>query len=97
MNVFQFHTHLNAFNGEKVKAISCGFNHSLALTESGRVFSWGSNKYKQLGVSDNSLKKSNKPILIEMNEIIIEKISCGPNHNLLLSREGDIYVFGDNN
>ena len=89
-------TLLNAFNGEKVKAISCGFNHSLALTESGRVFSWGSNEYKQLGVSYNSLKKSNKPILIEMNEIIIEKISCGRNHNLLLSREGDIYVFGDN-
>ena len=31
-----------------------------------------------------------------MNEIIIEKISCGLIHNLLLSREGDIYVFGDN-
>jgi hypothetical protein len=31
-----------------------------------------------------------------MNEIIFEKISCGLNHNLLLSREGDIYVFGDN-
>jgi len=31
-----------------------------------------------------------------MNEIIIEKISCGRVHNLLLSREGDIYVFGNN-
>ncbi len=31
-----------------------------------------------------------------MNEIIIEKISCGLRHNLLLSREGEIYVFGDN-
>jgi len=83
-------TLLNAFNGEKVKAISCGSIHSLALTESGRVFSWGSNNYKQLGVSDNSIKVSNKPILIKMNEIIIEKISCGLDHNLLLSREGDI-------
>ena len=31
-----------------------------------------------------------------MNEIIIEKISCGSDHNLFLSREGDIYVFGYN-
>jgi hypothetical protein len=83
-------------DGEKVKAISCGLNHSLALSDGGRVFSWGDNHYKQMGVSSDSLFKSSKPILIEMNEIIIEKISCGRNHNLLLSREADIYVFGDN-
>ena len=32
---------VNEFNGGKVKSISCGFRHSLALTESGRVYSWG--------------------------------------------------------
>ncbi len=41
----------DCFNGEKVKEISCGFEHSLALTESGRVFRWGWNAYKQSGVS----------------------------------------------
>ncbi len=84
---------LKAFNGEKVKAISCGSWHSLTLTESRRVFSWGDNREKQLGVSDTSIKYSNKPILIEMNEIFIEKISYRKKHNLLLSREGDIYVW----
>jgi len=29
----------NAFNGEKVKAISCGTSHALALTENGCVYS----------------------------------------------------------
>ena len=41
-NVVSVPQQLNGFNGEKVKAISCGSYHSLALTESGHVFSWGS-------------------------------------------------------
>jgi RCC1 and BTB domain-containing protein len=32
---------VNDFNDEKLIQISCGYYHSMALTESGRVFSWG--------------------------------------------------------
>jgi alpha-tubulin suppressor-like RCC1 family protein len=34
---------------EKFKAISCGAYHSIALTEDGRVFGCGKNKFGQLG------------------------------------------------
>jgi alpha-tubulin suppressor-like RCC1 family protein len=38
--------HLNlsviGFDGEKVKMICCGVKHSIALTQNGRVFCWGS-------------------------------------------------------
>ncbi len=34
---------VNAFNDEKVVVISCDGWHSMALTESGRVYSWGYN------------------------------------------------------
>jgi alpha-tubulin suppressor-like RCC1 family protein len=69
--------------------ISCGWKHSLALTESGRVLSWGSNYWGQLGVDDSS-----EPIIIELNDLKIKKISFGEFHSLLLSCEGDIYAFG---
>lgn len=29
--------------GKKVKKIACGANHSLAITEDGRLYGWGSN------------------------------------------------------
>jgi alpha-tubulin suppressor-like RCC1 family protein len=32
------------FNEEKIVMISCGLCHSMALTESGRVFIWSNNK-----------------------------------------------------
>jgi alpha-tubulin suppressor-like RCC1 family protein len=35
-----------------------------------------------------------KPTLVTLKDIIIEKISCGFSHSLLLSKDGDIYAFG---
>jgi alpha-tubulin suppressor-like RCC1 family protein len=84
---------INAFNGEKVKAISCGLWHTLALTKSGCIYSWGYNIFRQLVVGDNENRQI--PTLVILKDIIIEKISCGLRHSLLLSRDGDIYAFGE--
>jgi alpha-tubulin suppressor-like RCC1 family protein len=88
---------VNGFNDEKVIQISCGVWHSMALTESGRVFSWGDNGSGQLGLNKKDDIVVNIPsIVLLSNEISIEKISCGPEHSLLLSRDKDIYWFGWN-
>jgi hypothetical protein len=78
---------------EKIVMISCGSLHSLALTESGRVFGWGHNSVGQLGVE---VEHSSEPIIIELNGLKIKKISCGEFHSLLLSCDGHIYAFGSN-
>ncbi len=90
------------FEGEKIVSISSGMRHSLALTESGRVFGWGSNEWGQLGTGKSG-GSFNKPVLIEIfsssdglnTDVEIAKISCGQRHSLLLSRDGDVYAFGD--
>jgi hypothetical protein len=64
----------------------------MALTESGRVFSWGNNDYRQLGFL--YIGNSNVPQMIELNVSVI-KVSCGASHTLLLSKDGNIYAFGD--
>jgi hypothetical protein len=82
------------FQTEKVIMISCGLSQSMALTESGHVFCWGRND-GQLSNSNNY--KLNKPsIVILSNEISFKKISCGSDHNLLMSSDGDVYWFGNN-
>jgi RCC1 and BTB domain-containing protein len=86
---------INGFNSEKVIAISCGGNHSLALTESGHVFSWGKNCENQLG--DGTNVNRNDRIKVHINDgVVIKKIICGSNHNLLLTSDGQIYAFGSN-
>jgi alpha-tubulin suppressor-like RCC1 family protein len=81
---------VNHFDGQHIKQISCGCLHSMALTENGQVFNWGDNRFGQLGVGNN--ENSNTPKLIRI-ETPIKKISCSYFHNLLLSCDGDLYVF----
>jgi hypothetical protein len=90
---------VKGFNNERVVMISCGWNHSMALTECGHVYSWGYNKFGQLGIGNTV--KSNEPqfvVVIDENKcnVFIEKISCGTDHSLLLSSDGYIYAFGSN-
>jgi alpha-tubulin suppressor-like RCC1 family protein len=90
---------MKEFDGENVIAISCGSDHSLALTENGQVFSWGSNQFGQLGIED--MGESKKPILVKVDSNNnqskpIMRIACGSHHSLLLSKSGDIYSFGRN-
>jgi len=42
-----------------ITQISCGGHHSLVLDSKGQVFSFGNNKYGQLGLRDN--KEKNHP------------------------------------
>jgi alpha-tubulin suppressor-like RCC1 family protein len=79
---------------ERVVRISCGGQHSLALSESGRVYGWGWNEFGQLGFENSLL--IHIPKIIELSDVKICKIGCGAYHTLLLSESGVIYTFGKN-
>ncbi len=88
---------VEGFEGEKIKAISCGFWHSMALTNSGSVYCWGSNKSCQLGVrTDNGTKLSKKPLKVLIGGEVVSEICCGYSHSIVLSTKGEIYAFGLN-
>jgi alpha-tubulin suppressor-like RCC1 family protein len=46
---------VKGFNNERVVMISCGYYHSMALTECGHVYSWGRDDCGQLGVRKKHL------------------------------------------
>jgi hypothetical protein len=76
---------------DKIIAIAAGYHHSLALTNYGQVFSWGSNTFGQLGRGKICI--GNIPALIR-NDECFTKIKCGYDHSLLLSSDGNIHAFG---
>lgn len=92
---------LNGFDGHKIKSISCGAYHSMALTVNGLVYSWGSNDWGQLGLPKVKESNNSVPQVINVKDhmnkpIKSSKIMCGYEHSMFLSNRGDIYAFGRN-
>jgi alpha-tubulin suppressor-like RCC1 family protein len=87
-------TKVVGLNEEKIKMISCGCNHSMALTKSGCAYIWGDNRFGQLGIEN--LKGAYKPKLLKLKEFLVDKITCGAYHSILLTKDGFIYAFGNN-
>lgn len=71
--------------------LSAGYDHSLVLTESGKVFAFGSNRNSELGLNDKNSR--NVPTLIESVSNICQ-IVAGANSSFLLTDNGKVYVCG---
>ena len=82
------------FGGEKLKQVAAGKFHTLFLTESGRVYSIGFNKYGQLGVANSMYMHAEEPIEVFTDGVKIKQIDAGWHHNLLLGEDGNLYGFG---
>jgi alpha-tubulin suppressor-like RCC1 family protein len=51
-----------ALAGKRIVTVALGLNHTLALSEHGEIFSWGSNGFGQLGYSLPKVAKDEEPI-----------------------------------
>ncbi|KAG6402103.1 hypothetical protein SASPL_138975 [Salvia splendens] len=65
------------------KAVSCGARHSAVVTEDGKTFCWGWNKYGQLGLGD--VIDRNTPSQVAMDGHVARNVACGWWHTLLLA------------
>ncbi|XP_041835382.1 probable E3 ubiquitin-protein ligase HERC3 [Melanotaenia boesemani] len=76
--------------------VACGNFHSLALTNGGDVFSWGSNTHGQLGLG-KEVSKQHKPVLVcALSGVAVTQISAGGSHTLFLTLSSLVYCCGAN-
>ncbi|XP_070212798.1 uncharacterized protein [Littorina saxatilis] len=75
----------------QVRQVACGDKHSVFLFDQGAVAVVGNNAHGQIG--DGSRGESAVPKAVDMEQTVIY-ITCGPNHNLAITDEGDVYAWG---
>ncbi|KAJ5595188.1 uncharacterized protein N7459_001396 [Penicillium hispanicum] len=89
--------------GKKVVSVALGQDHSLAITEFGEIFSWGSNKFGQLGYSlprtsnrnDVPIQTTPRQIFNPFKKETIIGAAASSVHSVVFSTSG-LYTFGKN-
>lgn len=72
--------------------------HSIAVKNNGAVYTWGFNRYGQLG--NGNTTNSNVPVAVNTSGVlsgkIITQVATGYYHSIGLSLDGNVYSWGDN-
>ncbi|XP_068113476.1 probable E3 ubiquitin-protein ligase HERC4 isoform X2 [Hyperolius riggenbachi] len=80
----------------QIVQVACGYHHSLALSKESEIFSWGENRYGQLGLShDLKMEPTPRP-LKSLSGIPFRQISAGGAHSFALTLSGAVFGWGKN-
>ncbi|XP_054687033.1 probable E3 ubiquitin-protein ligase HERC4 isoform X3 [Grus americana] len=80
----------------QIVQVACGYYHSLALSKGSEVFSWGQNKYGQLGLGYEYKKQSSPHLIKSLLGIPFAQIAAGGAHSFVLTLSGAIFGWGRN-
>ncbi|KAI5083717.1 hypothetical protein GOP47_0003460 [Adiantum capillus-veneris] len=81
--------------GEQINLVACGWRHTIAVSDSGVLFTYGWSKYGQLGHGDNKDHLvPHQVAFLKANRIV--QISGGWRHTMALDEQGKLYGWGWN-
>ncbi|XP_029168904.1 RCC1 and BTB domain-containing protein 1-like [Nylanderia fulva] len=79
-------------NDKVIVKVACGFEHTLVLTDEGKVYAWGNNDKGQIGVNNNLSFSS--VTMVDIPELVSDIVAYG-NFSVAIDNKKNIYVWGD--
>ena len=81
--------------GHHIVKVACGIGLSIALTDEGKVYTWGNTfSARNLGSSDTTVNTQKPLLLRSVSSQRVCYIACGGAHTLLATDSGQVYSFG---
>uniref|UniRef100_A0A667XSD0 HECT and RLD domain containing E3 ubiquitin protein ligase 4 n=1 Tax=Myripristis murdjan TaxID=586833 RepID=A0A667XSD0_9TELE len=87
---------IKSLSDVQIAQVACGYWHSHALSRGGQVFSWGQNRYGQLGLGVDGQGISTPQIIQSLQGIPFAQISAGGAHSFALTLSGAVFGWGRN-
>eukprot|EP01083_Nonionella_stella_P020299 56268_1 len=82
-------------NNIKIIDIKCGYDHTLALDDEHKIYSWGSNRFGERGRT--SQRGTVCPTIIDsLENERVRAIECGATHSFACTFDGQYYLWGSN-
>ncbi|XP_046385800.1 uncharacterized protein LOC124155755 [Ischnura elegans] len=79
--------------GIEVLSVSCGRQHTLALTTNG-VYAWGSAQFGQIGIGMSSGQAPYPRLVESLCREQVVQVSAGQYHSMALTDDGRVYTWG---
>jgi alpha-tubulin suppressor-like RCC1 family protein len=77
------------------KEVVAGDSHSVAVGDDGNTYSWGNNRYSQLG--NNESTNSLVPVRVSApDDVSFAQVTAGGLHSIVLGSDGKTYAWGNN-
>ncbi|KAI8148982.1 regulator of chromosome condensation 1/beta-lactamase-inhibitor protein II [Fennellomyces sp. T-0311] len=82
---------LKALAGEEIVDVCCGGMHTIAVTQEGKLWSWGCNDQGALGRGGEEYEPA--PVQ-NLDGVHVVKVACGDSVSMALSDEGTLFCWG---
>lgn len=83
-----------ALHRTTIAMISCGAQHSLAITDAGELYTWGSGEDGRLGHGDMRDRAVPRKVMSLLRESVASA-SCGGAHTAVLTAKGTVFTFDE--
>ncbi|KAF4030637.1 Rab-GTPase-TBC domain [Phytophthora infestans] len=82
-----------ALHRTTIAMVACGAQHSLAITDAGELYTWGSGEDGRLGHGDMRDRAVPRKVMSLLRESVVSA-SCGGAHTAVLTAKGSVFTFG---